>query len=524
MFILKKVLKIILKGILILLLFIVLFLSQVINFGTTWAETNYSFSSFDEILYTLGTSVTTASNDALKDFFNTSVFPPLIISFICLSLFIIFYIVYKKYLKDSQTIIKIKLLKKQFSLKINIFYLVTFIFVLAIMLFLIKSILYAVDTLYIDEYIKSNMQTSTFFEDNYVNPNDVLLTFPDEKRNLIYIFLESMESTYIDKESGGAYDINYIPNLTNLALDYTNFSSNELVGGAYMMNGTTWTMGGMIAQTAGIPIKNVYGANDERSYENGLVNGAVSIGDILEEEGYRQYIMVGSDLTFGGRRAYFKGHGNYTVYDYYTAIDEGFIDEDYYVFWGLEDEKLFAWAKEKLTEIADGDEPFNFMMLTVDTHASDGYTSDFCPDYSSDAYLNSIYCSDMQVGEFVEWIMEQDFYENTTIVLAGDHVSMNNYSFDNIDEDYSRSVYNVFINSLVDTSNNKNREFTTFDLYPTTLAALGVSIEGERLGLGTNLFSDKETLSEKYGNYYINEELKKFSTYYELCINLGQCK
>ena len=52
------------------------------------------------------------------------------------------------------------------------------------------------------------------------------------------------------------------------------------------------------------------------------------------------------------------------------------------------------------------------------------------------------------------------------------------------------------------------------DLYPTTLGALGVNIKGNKLGLGTNLFSDEKTLLEKYGVQYVNEELKKVSRYY----------
>ena len=34
---------------------------------------------------------------------------------------------------------------------------------------------------------------------------------------------------------------------------------------------------------------------------------------------------------------------------------------------------------------------------------------------------------------------------------------------------------------------------------PTILSAMGYSIEGDRLGLGTNLFSGEKTLLEKYG-------------------------
>ena len=382
------------------------------------------------------------------------------------------------------------------------------------------------DNLYIFNYIENSSKNSNFFEANYVNPKEVELEFPKKKRNLIYIFSESMESTYANKKNGGAYNYNYIKELTSLAKDNNsiNFSANNLIGGAHMAYDTSWTIAATIAQTSGVPLKSAFGQNDIKSYENGLVNGAYSIGEILEKEGYKNYIMVGSDLTFGGRRVYYQNHGNYKVYDYYTAKEDEVIDEDYYVNWGLEDAVLFDYAKQELTKIAENDEPFNFTMLTVDTHANDGYVSNFCKNVTDDKYLNAVACSSEQLGEFINWIKKQDFYENTTIVLVGDHLSMNTYSFDNINPNYDRRVFNIFINSAIDTNCNKNREFNSFDYYPTTLASLGVKINGERLGLGTNLFSCKESLSEIYGNDFIDEELKGASEFYDECINNNNCK
>ena len=162
-------------------------------------------------------------------------------------------------------------------------------------------------------------------------------------------------------------------------------------------------------------------------------------------------------------------------------------------------------------------------MLTVDTHAPDGYMSDWCEEKYDNQYLNAVACSSKQVGDFIEWIQDQDFYENTTIVITGDHLSMNNYSFDTIDEDYNRSVYNVYINSAIDTDCSKNRMFSVFDYYPTTLAALGVDIKGNKLGLGTNLFSCEKTLDEQFTYYHINSEITKTSTFYNNCINFGFC-
>lgn len=45
---------------------------------------------------------------------------------------------------------------------------------------------------------------------------------------------------------------------------------------------------------------------------------------------------------------------------------------------------------------------------------------------------------------------------------------------------------------------------------------MGVKIDGERLGLGTNLFSGKATLAEELGGIdALNAELTKRSGYYE---------
>ena len=44
------------------------------------------------------------------------------------------------------------------------------------------------------------------------------------------------------------------------------------------------------------------------------------------------------------------------------------LPEDYRVWWGYEDERLFQNAKNKLMELSAQEEPFNLTLLTVDTH------------------------------------------------------------------------------------------------------------------------------------------------------------
>lgn len=385
------------------------------------------------------------------------------------------------------------------------------------------------DELDVKEYLVSQKEESHFIEQNYVDPRTTKITFPDKKRNLIYIYLESMESTFASKGDGGGLDFNCIPELTTLAEENTNFSNSDKLGGGYPAYGGTWTMAGIFSQTSGIPIKNSEQTDDVNATlaeQYSFSSQARNLEDILADEGYNQCFMIGSDATFGGRRAYFESHGKgkTEICDYNTAKENGQIPEDYYVWWGYEDQKLFANAQEKLTELSSKDEPFNFTMLTVDTHFEDGYVCEQCQnEFGDNQYANVMACSSRQVDAFVKWIQQQPFYENTTIVISGDHLTMDSDFCNDVSEDYERSVYNVFINlpEGLDTSFEKthNREFATLDMFPTTLAAMGVTIEGDRLALGVNLFSDEQTLTEQYGRKGLDKELMKKSKFYDMLIN-----
>lgn len=385
------------------------------------------------------------------------------------------------------------------------------------------------DELDVKEYLVSQKKESHFIEQNYVDPRTTKITFPEQKRNLIYIYLESMESTFASKGDGGGLDFNCILELTTLAEENTNFSDSDKLGGGYPAYGGTWTMAGIFSQTSGIPIKNSEQTDDVNATlaeQSSFSSQARNLEDILADEGYNQCFMIGSDATFGGRRAYFESHGKgqTEICDYNTAKENGQIPEDYYVWWGYEDQKLFANAQEKLTELSSKDEPFNFTMLTVDTHFEDGYVCEQCQnEFGDNQYANVMACSSRQVDAFVKWIQQQPFYENTTIVISGDHLTMDSDFCNDVSEDYERSVYNVFINlpEGLDTSFEKthSREFATLDMFPTTLAAMGVTIEGDRLALGVNLFSNEQTLTEQYGRKGLDKELMKKSKFYDMLIN-----
>lgn len=416
-------------------------------------------------------------------------------------------------IRDNEIGMEIDLKVKKFHFKKMIYPFKGILKFLVVFLVFIISLIFGFYRLEILDYIKDQVMVSTLIEEEYVDPRDVNITFDNGKKNLIYIFLESMEAAYTSYENGGTQNIDLIPELTKLANENISFSHTEKLGGAQAVPGTTWTVGAMVAHTSGLPLKLSIDGNTYGQYTS-FLPGAYTLGDILKENGYNQKIMFGSNASFGGRDSYFTSHGDYEIYDVNTAIKEGKMTEEDRVWWGFEDRNLFDWAKEEVLELAGQDKPFNFTLLTVDTHFEDGYLSYGCETKYDDKYSNVIACGSKMVYEFVEWIKEQDFYEDTTIILVGDHLTMDVNFFATLSPTYTRTIYNVFINSSVTTENIKNRLFTTIDMFPSTLASIGANVSSDRLGIGTNLFSTSETLAEKYGIDAFRNELAMRSEFY----------
>lgn len=379
-------------------------------------------------------------------------------------------------------------------------------------LLMVLSVMHVWTTLDVSAYIKNQKTYSSFIDDNYVDPASVDITFPEKKRNLIYIYLESMEDTYADIKSGGAFEQNVIPELTEISMMNENFSGEEnILNGAYVSVGTTWTAGAMFAQTSGLPLTIPVEKNSMGS-QNTFFPELITLGDILRQEGYTQELVIGSEAQFGGRELYFEEHGDYQMFDYFYSLNNGEIPEGYRVWWGYEDEKLFENAKKRLNELAESGKPFNMTMLTADTHFEDGYVCRLCGHtFGEDQYSNVMACSSRQVAEFVSWIQQQPFYENTTIVISGDHLTMDSDYCQDVADTYQRKVYTAYINAPISVENNTYREYSTLDAFPTTLASLNVDIEGNHLGLGTNLFSSEKTLVEKYGMDQLNQGLAQKS-------------
>lgn len=479
--------------------------ANMLFFLTQWLSTRYDRVSLEQVLYQMQTSISGTSKKLTS---SASIRVGVFGSLLTLAQVGVYLILSGK----AQHLFKDRQWYAKYCSGRACRFFATRMIPIAAMLLLVSLTVFGV-RMEVFAYVENSVTESDFIEEHYVDPDTAQLTFPEEKRNLIYIFLESMENTFTDPTSCDTVEVNYIPELTKLAQENISFSHCEGMGGAQSLEGTTWTAAAMVAQTSGVTIK-VPLTGDDYGEEEYYMPGITALGDILEQQGYRQVLLLGSKGAFANRDAYFADHGNYEMVDLIAMRQEGRLEPDYYEWWGYEDEKLFAYAKEELTQLGQSGEPFNFTMLTADTHFPDGYVCRLCENTYEAQYGNVMKCSDTQLKEFIDWLQAQPFYENTTVILSGDHLTMDPEFLAEIDDAYVRTNYNCILNAPVTPAKMKNRQFGTIDMFPTTLAAIGVQIEGDRLGLGTNLFSERQTLSEEFGHLELDKELQKNSPFY----------
>ena len=364
-------------------------------------------------------------------------------------------------------------------------------------------------------YRQYKSETSNFYEQNYINPQHTKITFPKHKRNLVLIFMESMESTYAKTPKHDYFDADLIPELHLLAKQNINFSDNEYIGGSWQIDGTQWTQAGLFAQTCGVPIQ--LPINDANFFhpKESFFPKAWCLYDILRDKGYEESFLIGSNGEFAGMNRFVETHGKQKLLDimYYAKRDG--IKVSFEKTTKLPDKQLFVYAKEELTELAAQHQPFVFTLMTLDTHYG---TAKFADDICIRKYgegnniKNVVSCASYQIGEFVNWLKTQDFYHVTVVVMLGDHLTMNNFFTSEMD----RHPLNIFVNSPIGADHTKGRVFTPFDIYPTIIESLGAKISGHRLGLGTSLFSDIPTLTEgKISVEEMDTEVRKSSKLYD---------
>lgn len=344
------------------------------------------------------------------------------------------------------------------------------------------------------QMIKSNhvseLKNSAFLQRELVSPQ--VVQEPVKKRNLVLIFLESMEKNY------GSY----IPELTSLANQNQSFASEG--DGGLETFATTGTLNSTIAKVLGVPQLDLFHAM--------YFPRVPSIYSFLKKYGYTNFFIQGTSAKFANFDSFLKENKVDYVYDVDNFLGQKY---NYDGFDYVSDKKILKYS-QKIFREQSSKGPFSLSIATIETHYPNGFYNDDCMEKpvdgsSSARYQTVLKCSSKEISEFVNWIQQQDSYNRTTIILVGDHLFKGKSLANDDTPVRMRSWYNTFIN--VDESKRNvrtNRLFTSFDIAPSIMESLGFELNLHRMGIGVSLFSEnQETIVERIGLDSLNKELRQ---------------
>lgn len=348
----------------------------------------------------------------------------------------------------------------------------------------------------------SRMTLSSLSGGTYANkenfPNEFLLPTPSisEKKNLVFIYLESLEATYLDEDLFPGL----MPNLKRLQQSATNYSNIQQV------THTSWTIAGMTASQCGIPLFSPSHGNSLSGLDMFLPE-ANCLGDILKSNGYYLSYMGGADLNFAGKGSFYKSHGFDNIQGK-RELSSNSSDPDYLSSWGIYDDTLFSMLKDEYARLSRSTSPFGLFSLTLDTHHPSGHVSNSCRDVEyqdgTNPILNSVHCADILIKEFVDYIQENPDDNDTVIAIASDHLAMKNSAWDTLQQGTRRNIFMVIDSMDPQNAANVSKAGSVLDIAPTLLSFFDTSIDG--LAFGRNLNVDSPTLTESKNN--INSYLK----------------
>lgn len=321
----------------------------------------------------------------------------------------------------------------------------------------------------------------------------------DKKKNLVLVMGESLETRFNS-------DIPLSPNLNELAEKY-HCTELKLIN----TNGSNWTVGALTGWHFGLPLKLPIDKNKYYS-RRGFLPNALSVFDVLKNNGYKLVLIMGSHRVFSGVGALFQTHGDFEILDLEYWQNHGYtLPANKAIDWGYSDEFVMNRAREYFEKLQHDDTPFVLLVQTIDTHFPEGY----CPKEKRifndirDAYLET----DKQISEFVKFALSNKKSE-LVIGVIGDHYFMGQHK---IFSNGLRLIRNSFFGDVPPIQ--KSDEFIgAVDMAPTILEAAGGRWNSSKFGIGTSVFSkDKslvETLSADKYNELISCPSKTYQSFY----------
>ena len=311
-----------------------------------------------------------------------------------------------------------------------------------------------------------------------------LTAISSDHPSFIYIFAESLERTYFDEQRFPGL-ITQLRALEHQGTSFTNIHTVE---------GTGFTMGGMVASLCGIPLFTPAHANS-MSGMDAFLPGVTGVSDLLHDQGYFLSFIGGAYLDFAGKRKLLATH-HFDESAGFQELHGRTQDRAYINNWGLYDDTMYDFAYDRVVQLANEKRPFGLFLLTLDTHHPDGHVSRSVTSGpygdGSNPMLNAVKGSDELIARFVHRVWASPQGKNIVIVIASDHLAMMNAASNLLQRGERRNLF-LILDPRNPTGTHVDRVGSTLDIGVTILPTLGFK---GRMNLGRDLRDPASSESE----------------------------
>ena len=225
-------------------------------------------------------------------------------------------------------------------------------------------------------------------------------------KNLIVVQMEAIQHFVINRKIEGK---EITPNLNKLIKECLYFDNVY-----YQVAGGNTSDAEFLTNTSMYPVKegSVYHRFPENTYH--------SLARIMKEKGYDTYSLHGFEKYFWNRNEMYKA----LKFDTFYSQDDFELDD--FVGWDgqtLSDSSFFRQSLDKI----DTSKPFYSFFITLSSHHPfnyfedyDFYVGEFEGTFIGN-YLKAANYLDKCIGEFIENLKQRGLYDNSLLVLYGDH-------------------------------------------------------------------------------------------------------
>lgn len=327
---------------------------------------------------------------------------------------------------------------------------------------------------------------------NYVRSNQAAVNeklFGKYKgRNVIAVSLESLQNFVINNQMDGHEITPFLNSLTNDPDTY------------YFSNFYHQTGLGKTSDSEFIVENSLFGLGRGAVFFTHGGNTYNSMAERLGENGYYTNVMHPNNKSFWNRDMMYQSLKIDKFYD----IDSYIVEEGQAVNWGMKDIPFF---KQSAAHMANMPQPFYSRLITLTNHYP--FTLDeedkMIPEYTSNSgtlnrYFQTVRYMDEAVKSFFQDLKEQGVYDNSIIVMYGDHYGISENHNKAMAQYLGKEELTPYDNALLQEvplfihipSSGEGQEMTEVsgqvDIRPTILHLLGIETSKD-MQLGADLFS-----------------------------------